>query len=390
MHFDLPTLSAVSVLISIGIAVGFSLIRMLLPFQPVLQLWSGCLWLLALGLAAVSAREVLPTGLAVIITQASLVASNALLIHGVVIHTGAVRHGRILFVGAVLYLLAICLYAFVWPDIMMRACLFGLMLFACDVWVVWLLLDCRLTDIRRSCRLAAAAFALHAMLYMFQLATLPGRGSLAAVSIWDGRLPVAGFYVILLLLVLAKCFALLLLIVERLMANLHSMARLDGLTGLLNRNAVLADGAQALQQCRQKGTPLAVLLCDLDHFKLINDTWGHQAGDAVLVHVASLIRAVLGGQSCLASRYGGEEFLLVLPDCDVLQAVRVAERLQDALAREPVPFSEQTAIVTTSVGIGVADAAGDFEQLIARSDVALYRSKREGRNRITGPERVAA
>lgn len=387
MALDLPTLMIVSVLLSLGIAVGFSLILLLLPRERVLQLWTGSLWLLALALAVVSAQIWLPVRWTVVVSNTCMALANALLIHGVAIHVGAKRQLRLLALGVGGYVLTISWFALVRPDFDVRLHVFSLASIACDGWIVFLLLRCPALDIRRSCRLAALAFAFHGALYLCQLTCLPVHAD-AAGSIRHGGMAVAGFYVILLLLILAKCFAMLLLIVERLMAGLRRMARLDGLTGLLNHHTVLGDGRLLLEQARRRRCPVTVLLCDLDHFKLINDTWGHQAGDRVLKHVAGLIEDVLAGGGHLASRYGGEEFLLVLLDCDVGQALAVAERLRRRIGGGPVSWPGASIQVTTSIGLSLADTDSTFEQIIARADAALYCSKREGRNRasISGRE----
>jgi diguanylate cyclase (GGDEF)-like protein len=121
-------------------------------------------------------------------------------------------------------------------------------------------------------------------------------------------------------------------------------------------------------------------MLDLDHFKKINDRFGHLCGDAVLAHVGQRMKAVLRG-SDTKCRYGGEEFLVVLPDTPLAGARRVAELLRNDLEQHPVRWNEQTVIVTASFGIAEMTAADDTTNvLIGRADAALYRAKQDGRN----------
>ena len=133
---------------------------------------------------------------------------------------------------------------------------------------------------------------------------------------------------------------------------------------------------------------LTVIMCDLDHFKVINDTYGHPTGDVVLRHFAGLLRAACRDHIDSVVRYGGEEFMLILPETDLRGGVRLAERLRRAIADEPAYRDERHAIgVTASFGVVAADFSvvgmgGDPKALITRADELLYRAKSAGRNRV--------
>jgi diguanylate cyclase (GGDEF) domain len=120
---------------------------------------------------------------------------------------------------------------------------------------------------------------------------------------------------------------------------------------------------------------------DLDHFKTINDSWGHAAGDAVLSHFVEVIRGMSLTRDSLFARYGGEEFVLVLPAIEPAQAGALAERMRAAVAAEPAMFNGRTIDITTSVG-GAAATDANFEHLVSVADVALYRAKHLGRNQV--------
>jgi diguanylate cyclase (GGDEF)-like protein len=124
-----------------------------------------------------------------------------------------------------------------------------------------------------------------------------------------------------------------------------------------------------------------VVLADLDHFKQINDTYGHLAGDAVLRETARRMRDVLRPYDSIG-RYGGEEFLLVLSNCDTVGAAALAERLLQAVRKDTIVLAEGTVSVTLSAGVATSGVIQDPEALVGAADVALYRAKRGGRNRV--------
>jgi len=128
-------------------------------------------------------------------------------------------------------------------------------------------------------------------------------------------------------------------------------------------------------------TSLGLLMIDLDHFKQVNDRFGHLGGDEALRCIAERIASNLRSYDALG-RYGGEEFLIVLPSCELEQAAIAAERIRESIEANPVPLGRAAAKITASFGVTVLDAENDTEQrqLIARADAALYEAKRSGRN----------
>jgi diguanylate cyclase (GGDEF)-like protein len=169
------------------------------------------------------------------------------------------------------------------------------------------------------------------------------------------------------------------------LANLRNLAiaqlqaATDGLTGLPNRRAVQDTLKRMVAQSARGISPLAALLLDLDHFKNINDTLGHDYGDEVLAATAVALRKAVRG-SDFVGRYGGEEFLLLLPDTDKQAALQVAETVRQAIATIDIPNLNQ---ITASIGVAVIpDDAGDAPTLIRSADRALYSAKKNGRDRI--------
>jgi two-component system cell cycle response regulator len=155
----------------------------------------------------------------------------------------------------------------------------------------------------------------------------------------------------------------------------------DFLTSLLNRAEILASLKRELSRNERKGTPTAIILGDLDHFKQVNDSLGHAAGDGVLKEVAQRMQSDLRAYD-LAGRYGGEEFLLVLPNCDLATATRRADEIRGLISKHSIVTTFARVHVTISMGITVSDGTQrlTIEDLLLQADEALYRAKANGRN----------
>ena len=164
---------------------------------------------------------------------------------------------------------------------------------------------------------------------------------------------------------------------------LKQQATHDQLTDLWNRRAIHEFIMHEASRASRESAPIGVVLADIDHFKLINDTYGHFVGDVVLRQVAERLKAELRDYDRIG-RYGGEEFLITLPGCGADDAVRQAERLRLAVQCAPFVASEARLTVTISAGVAVeeAGAMADVNTLLQRSDLALYRAKHSGRNRV--------
>jgi two-component system cell cycle response regulator len=169
------------------------------------------------------------------------------------------------------------------------------------------------------------------------------------------------------------------------------MAVTDPLTGLHNRRYIISRLRQGLDAMVRSGERVSVALIDIDHFKRINDTWGHQAGDTVLRGFAERLKRELRAVD-VAGRYGGEEFLVVFINSGGESALEAAERCRAAMAREPfvLASSGETLAVTLSAGVAEARIGDDIEDLLARADAALYEAKSSGRNQVLAWRRKAA
>jgi len=165
--------------------------------------------------------------------------------------------------------------------------------------------------------------------------------------------------------------------------DMERLTRQDGLTGLFNRNTFVDLTCRELDRAQRQGSATAILLLDLDHFKRINDTWGHPAGDAVLRHVATIASTTVRSTD-LVGRLGGEEFIIMLPNTSVPAARTLAEKLRQRIASAPVRWQDTTIPITASFGLAgtTAQERRDFDSLYAQADKALYQAKQLGRNRV--------
>jgi len=166
---------------------------------------------------------------------------------------------------------------------------------------------------------------------------------------------------------------------------LREQAMRDALTGLLNRRATLDLFLAEMSRARREKTPLSLMMLDIDHFKPVNDRFGHLMGDEVLCDVARRLR-VSARNYDLVGRFGGEEFLIVAPRCRPTDALIQAERLREAVCSHPITLKDTSLAVTISVGVATALEPDqlDMEALLNTADQALYRAKEAGRNRVEG------
>jgi diguanylate cyclase len=170
---------------------------------------------------------------------------------------------------------------------------------------------------------------------------------------------------------------------ERNLASALRDATIDGLTGVANRKSFDAAIRKLAGEAMNSGDDLALLMIDIDHFKRVNDTWGHQVGDVVLCHLATMLQQSVRGEDHVA-RYGGEEFSVILPRTDASSAVAVGENIRQALTRAPLKLDIAPPMnpITVSVGASCYEPGDPLAEWAGRTDAALYRAKKEGRDRV--------
>ena len=377
MHFDLYTLGIIGAAIGIAVSMSFTLLGLVLRGLPALRIWASAFWVLTVAALAQGLSE---NGslLSTIVGGGMIALANALMLMGIAIHLRYPLRWRWPMAVVGLFVAnQISIYLSP-PSQTVSALMFGAYSVVWDVWMIWVLLWRSPRDMRNTCGFTALVFAIDAIFYLLR--------SVVVLYPWLAHTPLDDLlttwnylFGILCSFLLSTGFTLML--AERLTLDLRRLARTDGLTGLLNRSALIEAGARLVDACRARGHVCCVLMFDLDNFKTINDSWGHAAGDAVLNHFVDVIRGTGLTQDTLFARYGGEEFVLVLPAIDPARAGALAERMRAAVATRPTVFDGRTINITTSVG-GAAAGDANFEHLVSAADVALYRAKNQGRNQV--------
>lgn len=358
--------------------------------RPELRSWSlGC-WALLLGFGGLAIRPLIPVWL-------SVIAGNGLICLGLVLYCHATHQfltqsklPRWMVVALVLTLVA-TVATLGWP-LHQRTAVLSLC-YVVLMWPsVWLIVR-RGWQAETSLRTVAVTMAL-AMLALLLRAGHAWTHPQDYTDILQASLGQGLTFLVAFISLLGAGFGFVLAVFERVTSQLEELATHDGLTNCLNRSTTDAMLVHELQRGRRLGAPLAFVLLDLDHFKLVNDRHGHRTGDAALRMFASTVREKLR-ESDVLGRTGGEEFGLILPGTDLPGAQRLVERIRLAVEAMPVRDEEgQPVRVTLSAGVAVALSDDDVspEHLYGRADKALYAAKRGGRNRIElyGTEGVSA
>ena len=188
-----------------------------------------------------------------------------------------------------------------------------------------------------------------------------------------------GFFCLTIFAILIFC-CIIMLSHRQQKLMLQQLSERDALTGLLNRRTLDLRLAAEFNRCQRKGSSLSLLLLDADHFKKINDTLGHAAGDQAVQHIARIADQQLRDYDLLF-RFGGEEFLLCLPDTDHSTALQIAERLRQSIEKQAVQATEPFTL-TVSIGVASSPGTADWQSLLKHADQALYMAKFRGRNQV--------
>lgn len=220
------------------------------------------------------------------------------------------------------------------------------------------------------------------------LTALLNTESPSAMSILSYQGVQAHYLTINLLATVFIAFGLIVMTQDNLRRDLERLASYDALTGVLTRRVILDLLDKSMAKVSRTGQPLAVMMIDLDHFKRINDNYGHSVGDSVLEKIITAVESVLRKDTYIG-RYGGEEFLIVMPDTSHEQLLEVSERIRQAAAKTLIRHQQSTIQCTISVGALIIDASNVdwLSDPVTQADKALYQAKQQGRNQvvIAGP-----
>jgi diguanylate cyclase (GGDEF)-like protein len=213
--------------------------------------------------------------------------------------------------------------------------------------------------------------------------------TLTAGELWQIILSISAAPTVLIGWIIAVRIRQTLARIELKHQELVSSARIDGLTGLLNRPGFDAVAAEAFEETRRWGQPVSALLCDIDAFRGLNERYGHKAGDRALKNLAEVLEESIGRRPAIIGRHGGDEFAILLPRIDLKVAVAIAEGLCEACEARALVHQHPAAKFTISIGVGTeASGASELGGLLRQTDAALYRAKRAGGNQVaSGPGR---
>ncbi len=375
MGLDLRSVILMSGLLGVMLSVVMLFLRLSYPRTiRGLGYWAGA-GLLAFGSTFLfSGRGLLPDLLTVVGANVSLLAGVTMLHLGLQRFFGVALSWR-LWAGALALLApALAWFTLAMPDFNARVMLVTVVWAALQLsmaWLVW-----RRGPEVFSTRYTVVVLLLHAgvivLRFLTALLPLPDEGLLEPTRVQT--LYIASNAMMLLALYLG----LILMVSDRLRETLEHSASHDALTNALNRRSLIEACERELERCRRHGHRMALLMLDVDHFKSINDTYGHLTGDRVLVSFVTRVRDQLRRLDQLG-RFGGEEFLVLLPETSPESALLVAERIRTAVART----ADGLPALTVSIGVtGNRTDETDIDELLARADRALYMAKTGGRNRI--------
>jgi len=385
MLLDIRTMIAVGA--GLGLLIALSLRYVLRDYPamlgPSMREWMLGISLQALSWVLVAVRDLIPDFFTVVFANALLSVGYALLVDATRRFIGRRGGHKALYVLVVINICVQVFFTYEIPSTRVRI-LVGSFLFAAMLpLALGPLLDAYHESRRRSYLLTAAAFAI---LLGVMLVRLIHEG-LNAQGLQNAFLstPMQAFvFGGLAFFPAVATLGFLLMCSSRLYQELERQATVDALTGINNRRTLGELAARAVASAHRHKRSLAVLLIDADHFKRINDVFGHEVGDEALQLISATLQCALRTED-LFGRLGGEEFVVVLPEADEDAARIGAERLRHAI--EQVDFSAQHRPIPLriSIGVSVIEAGDDFAALLRRADQAMYAAKRSGRNRVIGP-----
>ena len=235
--------------------------------------------------------------------------------------------------------------------------------------------------VRISCKLMAGLFALHGVFYLVIL--ILSLADLIGSNFMESSLGTQSILIEGIAFSVLTGMTYITMTTEHLQQDLKRQATIDPLTGTYNRRAFYSLAGHAFARQRRDGDDLSLICLDLDHFKKVNDAWGHSVGDQVLKAVVDVISESKREQDILA-RFGGEEFIILMPSTPQKDAARLAERIRHSIEQTPIHTGTQALSLTVSLGVASIDkkAAPSIDTLIANADKALYLAKQGGRNGV--------
>lgn len=380
LELDIRTLFFVATLTTLLMAIAMVVLWRTIPGERACRYWAAGGALVAAAFLSVWLRGLIPDFVSIVLANAMFAAGYGLVVIGVNVFTG--RPGRL---G---WLVAVTVGVFAWaayftygvPDVGARIVVISTVTGAMALWCAGRLVIAALPGMRLTQGVTAAVFVLHGVPMLVRAAVTQFGGE-ATTGLFAPSTLQTVVFVDVTLAAIGLAFGFAAMTTRRLHLNLERLASHDPLTGLLNRHALDVAIEREMARSARHLYPLSVLLMDLDHFKRVNDTYGHDAGDAVLKAFAEVAAGVLRRDDVLG-RQGGEEFMALLPGSDRSSALRVAERIRAAVAATPIEHEGRAITVTVSIGVATAMDRASWDDALRAADAALYEAKHSGRDRV--------
>ena len=378
MILDVKTLLAVYAVTHVLQALGLMYVRRIHHNYFPTLLWAVGSAVVAVGVILAAFRGFFPLNLSIIGGQAFIFSGWIVFNNGIIVACGQRppwRWGG----GLLLSVMSFQIYfSLIDPDIKVRLIVFSLGVTLCNAWAIW-------AAVRHPAGPLKTSLSILAGLQIIEVVTVCVRSyylvSSGAEQVFQNNGIEISFTLSLICTTFLMAFVLATITSQRLQIELLHQSRHDSLTGLHNRRAFAELADREWPRILRRNEPAAMLMMDIDHFKGLNDRFGHQAGDEVLKVVAAAIGRELRGEDILC-RFGGEEFAVLLLDASPHQAVVSAERFRTAVAELHVPIiADYPLTISIGAAIKTADTA-HWEDLITSADIALYQAKHEGRNRV--------
>ena len=359
-----------------GIAVGFATLR---GPTRIVGAWGGAILTLAAGLTGIALRGTIPGWASIAVANTLVLCGWVLALRSLRLFVGSVPRDRLGWSLVGLMFLFLLYYSEVRPNAYVRVIAMAAAMGTMSAIGAWLLHRQSPAECRLSCRFAEIVFWGMAAVNLARVVVAAAHPppDLLAPAPFN-----AGVFLFYTAFIIVATLAVIAMEIESLQAALLRAARFDALTGLHNRGIFLEEFGREEARAARGGPAFSLAIFDLDHFKQVNDRYGHPVGDQVLKSFADVLRATVRPYD-IVGRYGGEEFALLMPQTGKETAARVAERVRHELVARGVTAGGRRIEVTVSAGVASYGVDGaDWDALLSAADNALYEAKNAGRNRV--------
>jgi len=377
---------AAALALLVGVSLRYVLHDYPAPMWPSIRLWMLGTVLQPTAWVLYSMRDAIPDLLTMVVGNTLLSIAFAKQIQALRIFVGRAHDRRVIYAPVLATALLEILFTYPWPSMRWRTVTVSAVFCLQMVSAVVALIDVH-PPRRRSQLLTAAAFLLLALVLLLRVA-YEGLRTDELVHAFAASPMQTVVFAIAAVFPTVATLGFVLMCSDRLHQELERQATIDSLTGISNRRTLGELATRAIASAHRHKRQLAVVLVDADHFKRINDVYGHEVGDEALQIIAATLQCVLRSED-LFGRLGGEEFVVVMPDADETAARAGAERLRHAVEQVELIARHRRVPLRVSIGVAVIDAGDDLASLLRRADQAMYAAKRGGRNRVMGPTDLA-